>query len=302
MAGIPELKQRLKELIQLSFNSLVAYKKDANSFSMMKRLMEKNLDVEEIEKSIASMKNKLKEADKEKNLTQKAIMVMNIQDKIKHYKELLKIVQQPNSNKFLVEIEKKFLKDKEIYRERKINLLEKIENIISQLKDKMGEDKFKEYKNKLYINTLTDDTHKYTYSVKTIMNHLKSGPISNKSSKKVQQINKLITRKNVENRKKKMEIEVEMVKLQKKIAKLSEEHDKIREKIKKIVESEGNTELKKKLQDPVEFHKFINSNFQSNLYKTDIYQPEIDKYKIKYKKLLNKIKAIEDKIAELIKT
>ena len=136
MPGIPELKQRLNEFIQLSFNSLVAYKKDANSFGMMKRLMEKNLDVEEIEKSIASMKNKLKEADKEKNLTQKAIMVMNIQDKIKHYKELLKIVQQPNSNRYLVELEKSFLKLKEIYRDRKKKILASIENIISQLKDK----------------------------------------------------------------------------------------------------------------------------------------------------------------------
>jgi hypothetical protein len=298
MASVIELKQRFKELIELSFDSLVSYKKAAKSFSIMKRLMEKNLDVEEIQKSITFMKNKIKEVEKENiHQTQKTIMVINLQDKIKQYKELLKIVQQPNSNRFLVEIEKNFLKEKEIFRERKIKLLESIEIIISQLKDKMGEDKFKEYKNKLYINTLTDDTHEYTYSVKTIMNYLKSGAISEKSSQKVKQINNLATINNVKNRKKKMEIEVEMVKLQKKITKLREEDNKIKEKIKKIVEREGNTELKKKLENPVEFYKFINSNIQSN-----VYQPEIDKHKIKYKKLLNKIKAIENKIAELIKT
>jgi hypothetical protein len=247
----------------------------------------------------------------------------------KKYADLLKHAQQNNSNKWLVEVEKKFLKEKEIFRNTKIIILSAIEKIITQLKINMGEDKFKEYKNKLYLKTFTDDTNMYTYSVKKIMNYLKSGPISEESSKKSKQINELSTRKNVKNRKNKMEHEILMIKMQKILKKLSNLHIQFIKKIKKIIEREDDTNLRRKLfhiirrekrndnfqvitnasGNPVmeeieeinvpEFDKFISSKFQPTIPQTEIYQPEIDKYRLKRVKLLDKITSLEKNMAKL---
>jgi hypothetical protein len=193
----------------------------------------------------------------------------------------------------------------------------------------MGEDKFREYKNKLYLKTFTDDTNVYTYSVKTIMNYLKSGPISEESSKKSKQINELSTRKNVKNRKNQMEHEILMIKMQKILKKISNLHIQFIKKIKKIIEREDDTNLRRKLfhiirrekrndnfqvitnasGNPVmeeieeinlpEFDKFISSQFQPTIPQTEIYQPEIDKYRLKRVKLLDKATSLEKNMAKL---
>jgi hypothetical protein len=330
MASVIELKKNLNQLIESGFNSLVSYKTSSKSFNDMKKLMEKDLDVTQIVKKIEFYKEQQKKLEKV-NLpaNQKVSLYNKYRGEQKKYADLLKHAQQNNSNKWLVEVEKKFLKEKEIFRNTKIIILSAIEKIITQLKINMGEDKFKEYKNKLYLKTFTDDTNMYTYSVKKIMNYLKSGPISEESSKKSKQINELSTRKNVKNRKNKMEHEILMIKMQKILKKLSNLHIQFIKKIKKIIEREDDTNLRRKLfhiirrekrnenfqvitnasGNPVmeeieeinvpEFDKFISSKFQLTIPQTEIYQPEIDKYRLKRVKLLDKITSLEKNMAKL---
>ena len=249
MASVIELKNKLDQLIESGFYSLVSYKKASKSFNDMKKLMEKNLDVSEIVKKIEFYKEQQKKLEKV-NLPedQKLSLYNKYREQQKKYAKLLKHVQENNnSNKFLVEVEKKFLKEKEIYRATKIIILSSIEKIITQLKINMGEDKFKEYKNKLYLKTFTDDTNVYTYSVKTIMNYLKSGPISEESSIKSKQINELSTRKNVKNRKNVMEHEILMIKIKKILKKIDKNNIQFINKLKKIIEREGDTKMRDKL-------------------------------------------------------
>jgi hypothetical protein len=330
MAGIIELKSKLNQLIETSFNLFVSYKKASKSYNDMKKLMEKDLDVTQIVKKIEFYKEQQKKLEKV-NLpaNQKVSLYNKYREEQKKYADLLKHAQQNNSNKWIVELEKKFLKEKEVYRNGKIRILSSIENVIVQLKINMGEDKFKEYKNKLYLKTFTDDTNMYTYNVKTIMNHLKSGPISEESSKKSKQINELSTRKNVKNRKNQMEHEILMIKIQKITKKINKNTIQFINKLKKIIEREGNTDMRRKLfhiirrekrnenfqvitnanGKPVmeeieeinvpEFNKLINSKFQLTLLQTEIYQPEIDKYNLKHAKLLDKVTGLEKKMAEL---
>jgi hypothetical protein len=330
MASVIELKKNLNQLIESGFNSLVSYKTSSKSYNDMKKLMEKNLDVTEIINKIKFYKEQIKKLRKVNlPLNQKDSLFNKYENELKKYIKLLKHTQENNSNKWLVEVEKKFLKEKEIFRNTKIIILSAIEKIITQLKINMGEDKFREYKNKLYLKTFTDDTNVYTYSVKTIMNYLKSGPISEESSKKSKQINELSTRKNVKNRKNQMEHEILMIKMQKILKKISNLHIQFIKKIKKIIEREDDTNLRRKLfhiirrekrndnfqvitnasGNPVmeeieeinlpEFDKFISSQFQPTIPQTEIYQPEIDKYRLKRVKLLDKATSLEKNMAKL---
>ena len=50
MTDIIKLQQKLDRLIRKSFDSFVTYKKIAKTFDNSKKLMEKNLDIEQIEK------------------------------------------------------------------------------------------------------------------------------------------------------------------------------------------------------------------------------------------------------------
>jgi hypothetical protein len=316
MASLVELQKMLDKLIHKSFDTFVNYKISAKTFDDAKKLIEKDLDINEILRKIEYYKEKQNELGKVKMPESNKALAYKLREQQKKYKDLLKHAQQNNSDKWLVDLEKTFLKDKEIFRENKLVLLARINKLLMSLKKKMGVAKYKQFISQLYLNKLTDKTNTYTYTVKTIMKHLESGLISYEASKKSKHLNDIKSRKDVMNRKTQMEIEIEMIKLKDVVEKFGKYEKLFIDRIKKIIDREDDDMMKQRLFQvvtinkknkngkvvkkqivevkPTEFNDFISSTNQSSKY-----QKEIDKYKLILDKLNDKKKYIRMRIAKL---
>jgi hypothetical protein len=325
MTDIVELQQKLDDLIHKSFDSFVSYKKAAKNYDERKKILERDLDTDHIEKMLKLAQSQKKQLNKTGiPLNGKISLYKKFEEQEIYYEDYLKHIKENNTEQWWIDLETDFLKYKEIFRENKIKLLEKINKILMSLKKKMGEN-YKEFIKELYLNKLTDDTNTYTYTVKTIMKHLESGKISENAAKKSKKLNELKSRKNIYNRKTQMEIEIEMIKLKNVLEKEEKYKNLFKDKIKKIIDNKDDKKIKNKLFkivtvnkrnkelkiitnnkgkaikeeiiyyiDPEEFDKFIGSKNQNIEY-----QNEIDKYNEKLKKLNDKKKFIENKIAKL---
>jgi hypothetical protein len=317
MASVVELQKLLDKLIHKSFDSFVSYKKSAKTFDDSKKLMEKDLDIDEIFRKIEYYKEKQKQLEKVNMPASNKVLAYNkLREQQKKYATLLKHVQQNNSDKWLIELEKNFLKGKEIFRENKLVLLARINKLLMSLKKKMGVAKYREFISQLYLKKLTDKTNTYTYTVKTIIKHLASALISEIASKKSKHFNEIKSRKDIKNRKNQMEVEIEMIKLKDVVEKFGKHKELFIDRIKKIIDKEDDDMMKQRLFQvitvnkrnkngkvvkkqiidvkPTEFSKFISSKNQSSKY-----QKEIDKYNLIIDKLLEKNKSIRKRIAKL---
>jgi hypothetical protein len=317
MASVVELQKLLDKLIHKSFDSFVIYKKSAKTFDDSKKLMEKDLDIDEILRKIEYYKEKQKQLEKVNMSASNKVSAYNkLREQQKKYATLLKHVKENNSDKWLVDLEKTFLKGKEIFRENKLVLLARINKLLMSLKKKMGVAKYKEFIRKLYLNKLTDKTNTYTYTVKTIMKHLASGLISEIASKKSKHLNEIKSRKDVKNRKIQMEVEIEMIKLKDIVEKFGKYEEIFIDRIKKIIDKKDDDMLKQRLFQivtvnkknkngkivkkkivevkPAEFKKFFSSKNQY-----PAYQKEIDKYNLILAKLFEKDKSIRNRITKL---
>jgi len=317
MASLVEMQKMLDKLIHKSFDNFVNYKITAKKFDDTKKLMEKDLDINEILRKIEYYKEKQIELGKFKMPESNKVLAYNkLREQQKKYAELLKHVKENNSNKYLIELEKNFLKGKELFREDKIVLLARINKLLMSLKKKMGVAKYKQFISELYLNKLTDKTNTYTYTVKTIMKHLKSGLISYEASKKSKHLNNIKSRKDVMNRKTQMEIEIEMIKLKDVVKKFDKYEKLFIDKIKKIIDREDDDMMKQRLFQvvtinkrnkngkvvkkevvevkPTEFKNFISSTNESSKY-----HKEIDKYKLILAELFEKDKSIRNRITKL---
>jgi len=284
--------------------------------------LERDLDIKEIKKKIEYYKEKEKELDKKQRLNKNGKSISEFAQLLQEYRgqklnwmKLEKMVQSNNTDQWWIDLETAFLKEKEIFRENKIKLLEKINKILMSLKKKMGKN-YKEFIKELYLNKLTDDTNTYTYTVKTIMKHLASGPISENAAKKSKKLNELKSRKNIYNRKTQMEIEIEMIKLKDVVEKFGKYEKLFIDRIKKIIDREDDDMMKQRLFQvvtinkinkngkvvkkevievkPTEFKNFISSTNQSSKY-----HKEIDKYKLILAELFEKDKSIRNRITKL---
>jgi hypothetical protein len=310
MTDVSELQKKLDKLIQKSFDLLVIYKKSAKIYDDTKKLWEKNLDIDEILKKIEYFKQKQKELNKvNMPFNSKAIAYTKLIEQQKKYKELLKYAKQNNSDNWLIELEKKFLKGKKLFRDNNLVLLAKIKKLLKNLKKKMGPANYKKFISKLYLNKLTDETNTFSYTVKTIMKHLESAQISENASKKIKNFNEIKSRKDIKNRKIEMEIEIEHIKLKNNLKKYDKFKKLFIDKIKKIIDKKDDDMLKQKLFKVVtsnknengevvvkssEFQKFISSKNQH-----PAYQKQIDKYNLIMDKLLEKDKLIRKRILKL---
>ena len=108
-------------------------------------------------------------------------------------------------------------------------ILSKIKKAFSQLKDKMSGDDFKQL-DKDIRESLYEVSSNKTITFQTLMNHLKSGEISEEVAKTTKNIDKLMTIGNIVNRKKQMEIGIK----KKEIQKLLENYEKTMGSLKKI--------------------------------------------------------------------
>lgn len=135
--------------------------------------------------------------------------------------------------KSLVNSNKEFLKKKETLRNLKKIILSKIKKAFSQLKDRMSADDFKKL-DKDIRETQYEVSSNKAITFKTLMNHLKSGEISEEVAKNTKKIDELMTIENIVNRKKRMEIGIK----QKEIEKLSKNYEKTNKLAKESVKKE----------------------------------------------------------------
>ena len=231
MAGNSDVKKLVKELEEEIENGLELFKKYkeiSNKFQEGRSILMNNEINKEFENKLKNDYNKELILLKEQHL--KNELEKNYRKKLeKHRKDYKKM-----SEIYLVNSEKKFLKEKEKIRKIKKQVLSSINTVLSVLKDRMNDD---DAFNKLLENIFKRSyklSDKKRISFKTLMHHLESGEISEEVAKNTKKIDELTTIGNVVNRKKKMEIGIK----QKEIQKLLENYEKTNKLSKESVKKE----------------------------------------------------------------
>ena len=205
---------------------------------------------------------------------------------------------EKNPEEYIVNSNKKFLKEKEKIRKEKKRILSRIKIALSQLKKKMFAPEFN-----MLIKYIYDDRYNIAdnkqITFKKLMNHLESGEITEEASKKTKQIEELKTINNIEYRKSEIEYEINKLKknkekkLQNKKSKLQNEKiilldeiSKIRLEIIKIYENKlVGVPLPPKFEDVI---KVLKSQSLS-----DKDTKKYEKLKQKYKELVSKLKKLQ---------
>lgn len=134
---------------------------------------------------------------------------------------------------YLVNSDKKFLKEKKKITDRKKIILKNILEIGKEIRSKMDTEEFKKFVNKTLKLRFKVFNGKII-SFDTLMHHLSSGEVSDEVSKTTKQIDELMTIGNVINRKKRMEIGIK----QKEIEKLVKNYEKTEKLSKELVKKE----------------------------------------------------------------
>ena len=223
MAGNSDVKKLVKELekaIEYGLNLFKGYKQYSKEFQEQR----KNLMENKFKNLLDSIKIKRTELMDQTNLSDKLkskkfIELANEEKRLKskEYRQEYKNMVE----KSLVNSNKKFLKKKESLRKLKKIILSKIKKAFSQLKNRMSGDDFKQLEKDIRESPYQISNNK-AITFQTLMNHLKSGEISEEVAKTTKKIDELMTIGNVVNRKKKMEIGIK----QKEIQKLLENYEK----------------------------------------------------------------------------
>jgi len=200
---------------------------------------------------------------------------------------------EKNPEEYIVNSNKKFLKEKEKIRKEKKRILSRIKIALSQLKKKMFAPEFN-----MLIKYIYDDRYNIAdnkqITFKKLMNHLESGEITEEASKKTKQIDELKTINNIEYRKSEIEYEINKLKknkekkpkLQNEKIHLLDEISKIRIEIIKIYENKlVGVPLPPKFEDVI---KVLKSQSLS-----DKDTKKYEKLKQKYKELVSKLKKLQ---------
>lgn len=257
-SDVKKLVVQLEKAIKDGLNLFKIYKKMSKEFQEGRKILTNNKDFEKDLKnkinSIKLQRNKLfKKTEENKNMPNKskAAKLLELANEEKRLKS--KEYRQEYKNmveKSLVNSNKKFLKEKEHIRKLKKIILSKIKKAFSQLKNRMSDDDFKQLEKDIRESPYQISNNK-AITFQTLMNHLKSGEISEEVAKTTKQIDELMTIGNVVNRKKRMEIGIKQKEIEKlvknyeKTNKLSKES--VKKEIKKLVKSlNGISDAKKK--------------------------------------------------------
>lgn len=243
------LVAKLNRAIQEGVNLFNYYKELSKEFQEQKKNLMNNT---ELKKELDNLKEKY---DKEVKFTKalrnsttlkemnelphrvKAKRYANAQAKLKElktkYEKNLELIKKKSeiSEIYLVNSDKKFLKEKKKITDRKKIILKKILDIGKEIRSKMDNiEEFKKFVNRIQKRRYEVFNGK-TISFDTLMHHLQSGEISNEVSKTTKQIDELLTIGNIVNRKKKMEIGI----LEKEIKNLLIDYDTTMSSLKKFV-------------------------------------------------------------------
>ena len=200
---------------------------------------------------------------------------------------------EKNPEEYIVNSNKKFLKEKEKIRKEKIRILSRIKLALSKLKKNMIAPDIKKYIKYIYDQRYNiADNKQITF--KKLMNHLESGEITEEASKKTKQIEELKTINNIEYRKSEIEYEINKLKknkekkpnLQNEKIHLLDEISKIRIEIIKIYENKlVGVPLPPKFEDVIKVLKLQSLSDKDT--------KKYEKLKQKYKELVSKLKKLQ---------
>lgn len=243
------LVAKLNIAIQEGVNLFNDYKELSKEFQEQQKILMNNT---ELKKELANLKNKYTEEVKittaQRNVTSlKAMNAIPNSVKAKQFakataklKELknkydknLELIKKKSeiSEIYLVNSDKKFLKEKKKINDKKKIIQKKILDIGKEIKSKMDNiEEFKKFVDRIKKRKYEVFNGK-TITFDTLMHHLQSGEISNEVSKTTKKIDELMTIGNVVNRKKKMEIGI----LEKEIKNLLIDYDTTMSSLKKFV-------------------------------------------------------------------
>ena len=233
MADNSDVKKELEKAIEAGVNLFKVYKRMSNKFQEDQKIL---MNSPELKRELANLKKnyeeKVKIAKADKNATSTTTTLKSLKNT---YDKQLNLIQKKSelSEIYLVNYDKKFLKEKEHIRKLKKIILSKIKEAFSELKARMRDVDF---------NKLEKDIRESRYQIsknkaitfKTLMNHLNSGQVSENVAKTTKQIDELMTIGNIVNRKKQMEIGIK----QKEIQKLMENYEKTNKLSKESVKKE----------------------------------------------------------------
>jgi len=229
------LVAKLNRVIEKGVDLFNDYKQLSKDFQEQQQILMNN---RELKKEFANLKQKY--GEEVKNATSTPATLKSLKNT---YDKQLNLIQKKSqlSEIYLVNSDKKFLKEKKKIKDKKKIILKNILDIGKEIKSKMGREDFK-----IFVNR----TQKRRYEVldgkkisfDTLMHHLSSGEISDEVAKTTKEIDELMTIGNIINRKKRMEIGIK----QKEIEKLLNYYEKTNKLSKESVEKEI-TELVKSL-------------------------------------------------------
>lgn len=233
MADNSDVKKELEKAIEDGVKLFKVYKRMSNKFQEDQKIL---MNSPELKRELANLKKnyeeKVKIAKADKNATSTTTTLKSLKNT---YDKQLNLIQKKSelSEIYLVNYDKKFLKEKEHIRKLKKIILSKIKEAFSELKARMRDVDF---------NKLEKDIRESQYQIsknkaitfKTLMNHLNSGQVSENVAKTTKQIDELMTIGNIVNRKKQMEIGIK----QKEIQNLMENYEKTNKLSKESVKKE----------------------------------------------------------------
>lgn len=294
---VKKLVEQLEKAIEHGLNLFKGYKYLSKEFQEERKILMENRI---LKKKFANLKQKYDEEmkfimaerkeiinNKESPEYIKKLHFKNTEVKEKDLKNNYKKEYDKKIENSLVNSNKKFLIKKENLRKLKKIILSKIKKAFSQLKDRMSGDDFKQL-DKDIRETLYEVSSNKSITFNTLMNHLKSGEISEEVAKTTKKIDELKTIGNIVNRKKKMEIGIK----QKEIEKLVKDFDKTMGSLKKIASAkfpnknitnddiESLLRIKYSKENSPEFKKMISklgSNLRTLKYDIQIKMQELKK-------------------------
>jgi hypothetical protein len=246
------LVAKLNRAIESGVDLFKLYKKMSKEFQNRQIILRNSTELlMEFNKLKKKYENDVEAANIEKNKTLREERLETLK---KTYDKQLKIIKEKSeeSEKKLVNSEKKFLKEKENIRKLKKRILTKILDIIKEIRSKMDIKEFNAFINRFQKRKYEVlDGKKISFD--TLMNHLKSGEISEEVAKNTKKIDELMTIGNIVNRKKRMEIGIK----EKEIEKLSKNYKKtnklakesVKKEITKLVKSLNGISNAKKKED-----------------------------------------------------
>lgn len=248
--NIKYYKKELEEAIKDGVELFKHYKEISKEFQEKQKILMNNT---ELKKELANLKEKYDEVKKNINAERRKIIEnkelatyikqlhfrnTNVKEKElknKYEKELIKRKEAHKklSEMYLVNYDKKFLKDKEKIRKEKIRILSRIKIALAELKKKMFVPEFKEFIKYLNADSYNIAENKQI-TFKKLMHHLESGEITEEAAKKTKKINELQSINNIDYRKSEIEYEIEKLKKEKEKNLLYKKLLEIDENIKKI--------------------------------------------------------------------